>query len=91
MNPYQEVIYVSLLLLGILATFITAGLLLWLSNFSRLAPRIQALTHFSPQVVAVVGILFALYTTFFASDIWNIRDRAQTAILQETEALRGLF
>ena len=91
MNSYQEVIYVSLLLLGILATFVTAGLLLWLSNFSRLAPRIQALTQFSPQVVAVVGILFALYTTFFASDIWNIRDRAQTAILQETEALRGLF
>lgn len=87
----QEVIYIGLLVLGILATFATAGLLLWLCSFSRFAPRFQLLTNLSPQVVAIVGILFALYTTFFASDIWNIRDRAQTAIQQEAEAMRGLF
>ncbi len=87
----QEVIYIGLLVLGILATFATAGLLLWLCSFSRFAPRFKVLGNLSPQVVAIVGILFALYTTFFASDIWNIRDRAQTAIQQEAEAMRGLF
>lgn len=87
----QELIYAGLLVLGILATFATAGLLLWLSSFSQYAPYFRTLCHFSPQVVAVVGILFALYTTFFASDIWNIRDRAQTAVLQEADALRSLF
>ncbi len=87
----QEFIYVGLLVLGIVATFATAGLLLWLSNFSRAAPLIRSLSNFSPQVVAIVGILFALYTTFFASDIWSVRDRAQTAILQEADALRNLF
>ncbi len=87
----HKVIYTGLLLLGILATFATAGLLVWLSNFSRFAGWFRAMSNFSTQVVAVVGILFALYTTFFASDIWNVRDRAQTAIVQETEALRGLF
>jgi len=87
----QEVIYIGLLVLGILATFATAGLLLWLCNFSRFAPLVQSVTNLSPQVVAIVGILFALYTTFFASDIWNIRDRAQVAIEQEAEAMRGLF
>jgi hypothetical protein len=91
MTLSHEFIYVGLLVLGILATFGTAGLLLWLSSFSRFTPWFRSLSHFSPQVVAVVGILFALYTTFFASDIWNIRDRAQTAILQEGQALRGLF
>ncbi len=91
MTFIQELIYIGLLVLGILATFATAGLLLWLSSFSKAAPIFRSFSHFSPQVVAIVGILFALYTTFFASDIWNIRDRAQTAILQEAEALRGLF
>lgn len=91
MTFIQESIYVGLLVLGIVATFATAGLLLWLSNFSRAAPLFRSLTHFSPQVVAIVGILFALYTTFFASDIWSVRDRAQTAILQEADALRDLF
>lgn len=91
MTFFQELTYIGLLVLGILATFATAGLLLWLGNFSRAAPLFRSLSHFSPQVMAIVGILFALYTTFFASDIWNIRDRAQTAILQEAEALRGLF
>ena len=87
----QQLIYIGLLVLGIVATFATAGLLVWLSNFSRFAQWFRSLSNFSPQVVAVVGILFALYTTFFASDIWSVRDRAQTAIVQETEALRGLF
>lgn len=91
MTLTQEVIYIGLLVLGILATFATAGLLLWLCSFSRFAPLFRSLTNLSPQVVAIVGILFALYTTFFASDIWNIRDRAQTAIQQEAEAMRGLF
>ncbi|HAS50832.1 MAG TPA: hypothetical protein DCS21_03485 [Gammaproteobacteria bacterium] len=91
MTLSHEFIYVSLLVLGILATFATAGVLLWLSSFSRLTPWFRSFSNFSPQVVAVVGILFALYTTFFASDIWSVRDRAQTAIVQEAQALRGLF
>lgn len=91
MISMQQLIYIGLLALGIAATFATAGLLFWLSNFSRFAPFFRSLNNFSPQVVAVVGILFALYTTFFASDIWSVRDRAQTAILQEADALRDLF
>ncbi len=91
MTFFQECIYIGLLLLGILATFLTAGLLLWLCNFSRFAPFFRSLNNLSPQVVAIVGILFALYTTFFASDIWNIRDRAQPAIQQEAEAMRSLL
>lgn len=91
MTLTQEFIYIGLLVLGILATFLTAVLLLWLCSFSRLAPFFRSLNNLSPQVVAIVGILFALYTTFFASDIWNIRDRAQTAIQQEAEAMRSLL
>ncbi len=87
----HEFAYIGLLVLGILATFATAAVLLWLSSFSRFAPWFRSFHNFSPQVVAVVGILFALYTTFFASDIWSVRDRAQTAIVQEAQALRGLF
>ncbi|HOB62441.1 MAG TPA: DUF4239 domain-containing protein [Candidatus Competibacteraceae bacterium] len=90
MTSSQQFIYIGLLVIGILATFATAGLLSWLCSFSKAAPFFRSLQNLSPQVVAIVGILFALYTTFFASDIWNIRDRAQTAIQQEAEALRGL-
>lgn len=91
MTSSQQFIYISLLVVGILATFATAGFLSWLCGFSKAAPFFRSLQNMSPQVVAIVGILFALYTTFFASDIWNIRDRAQTAIQQEAEALRGLL
>jgi hypothetical protein len=91
MTLAQGFVYIGLLVLGIVATFATAGLLLWLSSFSKAAPLIRSLSNFSPQIVAIVGILFALYTTFFASDIWSVRDRAQTAILQEADALRNLF
>ncbi|MCB1770688.1 MAG: DUF4239 domain-containing protein [Candidatus Competibacteraceae bacterium] len=91
MISIHELTYIGLLILGILATFATAGGLLWLSCFSRYAPSFHALNRFSPQMMAVVGILFALYTTFFASDIWAIRDQAQTAVLQEADALRSLF
>jgi uncharacterized membrane protein YeiB len=91
MNFFQEFHYVGLLVLGILATYATVGLIFWLINSPRTRAIFQNLTNVSPQLVAIIGLLFGLYMAFFANDIWSIRDRAQTMILEEADGLRGLL
>ncbi|MCK7582497.1 MAG: hypothetical protein MZV65_47550 [Chromatiales bacterium] len=80
-----------MLILGILATFATVGLIFWLINSPRTGGFFLRLTNVSPQLVAIIGLLFGPYMAFFANDIWNIRDRAQTMILQEADGLRGIL
>ncbi|MBL8259900.1 MAG: DUF4239 domain-containing protein [Candidatus Competibacteraceae bacterium] len=87
----QEFSYIGLLLLGILATYATVGLIFWLINSPRIGHVFQSLTNVSPQLVAIIGLLFGLYMAFFANDIWSIRDRAQSMILEEADGLRGLL
>ncbi len=87
----QEFNYIALLVLGILATFATVGAIFWLINSPRTGSFFRRLTNVSPQLVAIIGLLFGLYMAFFANDIWSIRDRAQTMILQEAEGLRGIL
>lgn len=87
----QQLSYIVLLILGILATYATAGVIYWLIHSHRLGEALKQLTNFSPQLVATLGLLFGLYMAFFANDIWSIRDRAQTMILQEADGLRGVL
>ena len=91
MSFVQEFLYVGLLVLGIAATFATAGLIFWLINSPTTGGFFRRLTNVSPQLVAIIGLLFGLYMAFFANDIWSIRDRAQAMILQEADGLRGML
>lgn len=91
MNLIQEFNYSALLILGIVATYATVGLIFWLINSVHTGHLFRHLTNISPQLVAIIGLLFGLYMAFFANDIWSIRDRAQTMILQEADGLRGLL
>lgn len=91
MTSTQEFYYVGLLLLGVFATYATVGLIFWLFHSHQLGHHLKLLTDISPQMAAIIGLLFGLYMAFFANDIWSIRDRAQTMILQEADGLRGIL
>ncbi len=91
MTSLQEFSYIALLVLGIAATYATVGILFWLFHSHRIGHTLKLLTNISPQMAAIIGLLFGLYMTFFANDIWSIRDRAQTMILQEADGLRGVL
>jgi putative flippase GtrA len=87
----QEFSYITLLVLGIVATYATVGVIFWLFHSHRIGGTLKLLTNISPQMAAIIGLLFGLYMAFFANDIWSIRDRAQTMILQEADGLRGVL
>jgi len=44
----------------------------------------------SPGMLPPLGILFALFIAFTASQVWNDTDRATTAVIREASALRAI-
>jgi hypothetical protein len=52
--------------------------------------RGRAFKTVSPGMLPPLGILFALFIAFTASQVWNDTDRAETAVMREASALRAV-
>ena len=52
--------------------------------------RARAFKAVSPGMLPPLGILFALFIAFTASQVWNDTDRANTAVIREASALRAV-
>jgi Protein of unknown function (DUF4239) len=52
--------------------------------------RARAFKAVSPGMLPPLGILFALFIAFTASQVWNDTDRANTAVFREASALRAV-
>jgi len=50
----------------------------------------RAFKAVSPGMLPPLGILFALFIAFTASQVWNDTDRANTAVFREASALRAV-
>jgi hypothetical protein len=52
--------------------------------------RARAFKAVSPGMLPPLGILFALFIAFTASQVWNDTDRANTAVMREASTLRAV-
>jgi hypothetical protein len=52
--------------------------------------RARAFKAVSPGMLSPLGVLFALFIAFTASQVWNDTDRANTAVIREAGALRAV-
>ncbi len=76
---------------GLLVLTLAAGITYWVLNRSRLARWFQGSQDTATTLIGVPSILFALFTTTLASDIWNRYQRASDVLIAETSALRGII
>ena len=53
--------------------------------------RGRAFKSVSPGMLSPLGVLFALFLAFTASQVWNDNDRASIAVNQEASALRAVL
>ena len=53
--------------------------------------RSRAFKAVSPGMLPPLGILFALFIAFTASQVWNDTDRANAAVIREASALRAVL
>ncbi|MBF0426299.1 MAG: cache domain-containing protein [Magnetococcales bacterium] len=83
-QPYQ--IY---LLAVMIASIVPVAFMLLLRQM-RASEFIQSISGVEPAVISSVGLLFGLFSAFLANDIFNRNELAQSAVLQEAEAVRSM-
>ena len=84
---YDQYLYALVALVG------TGGGLLLLRQVVHRSGWTESLRQgkgVEPQIIGVVGMLFALTLAFLANDTWMSRDRASAAVFQEADALHGI-
>jgi len=68
-------------------TYLTAALIHIFVMVLAKGERAHAFKAVSPGVLSPLGILFALFVAFTASQVWNDTERANTAVAHEASAL----
>ncbi len=88
LGPYDQYYLALVVMVG---TYAAAAALLWLSQRSRYALRIQRFRGVAQNFLTVINVIFALNLAFLANDTWRARDRALDAVFQEAGSLRNIL
>lgn len=83
------VIWMALVVFG--AKYIVAAVICAIVDALAVGERARAFRALSPGLLPPLGILFALFVAFTASQVWNDTDRANTAVLHEASALKAIL
>lgn len=78
-------------LLGPLFLLLVVGsglLLVWIAEASPLAPYFKRRGAVVAPYAGSLALLFSLFIVFTTSDIWSQRDKAETAVGQQADAIR---
>jgi len=63
----------------------------WLLNHSRLSRWLNASKDIAPSFLSISALLFGLFVTNLASDVWNRHTDANQILINETSAIRSLL
>jgi hypothetical protein len=72
------------------ATYLVTAVIYAVVTGLATGERARAFKAVSPGMLPPLGILFALFIAFTASQVWSDTDRANTAIMREASALRAV-
>ena len=82
------IVWMALLVFG-LTTLVTAAIYLVVTVLS-VGERARSFKAVSPGMLPPLGIVFALFVAFVASQVWTDNDRATTNVDREASALRAV-
>ena len=78
-------------LTGLLVLTLTGALTYWVLNRSRVSAWFKGSQDFATTLIGIPSILFALFTTTLASDVWSRYQKANDVLIIETSAMRGIM
>ncbi|MDE3241063.1 MAG: DUF4239 domain-containing protein [Paracoccaceae bacterium] len=76
--------------IAVLGTFAAIAGIDWLMVASPWAAWTHGLNGVAAPFSNVLGVLFGLTVAFLSNDTWTAHDRARSALLRESDAVRGL-
>src|SRR5215472_1995971 len=82
------VIWMALLVVGL--TYFVAASIYAIVVALATSERAHVFKAVSPGMLSPLGILFALFVAFTASQVWSDNDKAQNAVIREASALRAV-
>jgi hypothetical protein len=83
------VVWMALVVFG--ATYFITAVICGIVNALAVGERARAFKAVSPGLLPPLGILFALFVAFTASQVWNDAERANTAVANEASALKAVL
>jgi hypothetical protein len=83
------IVWMALLVFGLTA-LVTAAIYLVIMALS-VGDRARSFKAVSPGLLSPLGILFALFVAFTASQVWSDNDKANSAVDREASALSGVL
>ena len=82
------IVWMALLIFGLTA-LVTAALYVFVMGLS-VGERARSFKAVSAGLLSPLGILFALFMAFTASQVWTDNDKANSAVDREASALRSV-
>ena len=80
--------WMALVVFGV--TYLVAAVIDAMVRTLATSERVRSFKAVSPGMLSPLGILFALFVAFTASQVWSDNDKAQNAVIREASALRAV-